>query len=145
MLMLVYPSKKQRRRACSGQSGHEGAQVNKEAAMFLDCSIAFIYVRFLLVPASQGLFWQVLFCKLYFFLFLLRKSQGKRSPTGIFWTDASQTVSALKIIPKIFSAVLYMKKNISTGNIWNINKSLFWIQTRFFFFSMVCCITINIL
>lgn len=60
-----------------------------------------------------------------FILFLLRISQGKRSPTGLFWTDASQTATALKMILKIFSAVLYTTKNISTGNIWNINKSLF--------------------
>lgn len=80
---------RQRHRGCAGQRGHRGVQVNKEAATFLECSVAFIYVLFLPVSASQGLFWQVLFCKLFFILFLLRKSQGKRSLSENFWTDDS--------------------------------------------------------
>lgn len=111
-----------------------GDQVNKQAAMSLDLSVAFTYTRFPPVPASQGLFWQVLFCKLDFILFLLRKIWARRSPTGIFWTDASQTVRALKSGLKIFSAVLHTKKKISTGNISKANESPFWIQTRFSFF-----------
>lgn len=98
------------------------------------------------VPASQGLFWQVLFCKLGFILFLLRKSQAKRSPTGIFWTAASPAVSALKMILQIFSVVLYTKKNINAGNTWNINKNIFLDADKFLlFFSGVCCIMINVL
>lgn len=115
------PSKRKEHRACAGQSRHKGPQVNKEAAMLLGSTIAFIYTHFLAIPASQRLFWQVLFCNFNFMLFLLRKRQGKRSLTEIFWTDASQTTSALKMILRIFSGVLYTKKNISTGNIWNIN------------------------
>lgn len=107
--------------------------MNKQAAMFSDLSLAFTYLYFPPVPVSQGLFCQVLFCKLDFILFLLRKSWARRSPTEIVWTDASQTVTALKIVLKIFSAVLYTKKNISTGNISNTNESPFWIQTRFSF------------
>lgn len=102
----------------AGQSRHKGAQVKKEAAIFLECSISFIHMHFLPVPASQGLFWQVWFCKLGFILFLLRKSQAKRSPTRIFWTAASPTASALKMILQIFSAVLYTKKKILTLEIF---------------------------
>lgn len=143
-ITLICPSKRKGHRACAGQSRHKGPQVNKEAAVFLGCTITFIYRHFLQIVASQRLFWQVLFCKFNFILFLLRKSQGKRSPTGIFRTDASQTTGALKMILKIFSAVIYTKKNISTGNTWNINYSLLD-TSNFLLFSMVCFIIINML
>lgn len=121
--------------------GKVGTKVSKEAEMFLDLFTAFIPMHFLLLAASQELLWQVLFHKISFILFLLRNSQAKRSPTGIFWTDASQTVNALNTIPKIFSLLLFAKKNINTGNIWSINKSLFEIQTSFFPPSsgLLCC------